>query len=79
MILKNKFLRWWIMKVSEKQCKLWEKYRDIIIIKTERRMNYLVSEPNYHLTKFFTENLLATKMKQRTKKKRRYLLINLSM
>ena len=62
------------MKVLEKLCKLWEKNRDIKIIKTERRRNYLVSEPNYHFTKFFTENLLATKMKQKTKKPQ--ILIN---
>ena len=30
--------------------------------KTERRRNYLVSEPNYHTTKCFTENLLAIAM-----------------
>ena len=35
------------------------------------RRNYLVSEPNYHTTKFFTENLLATEMKK--KKKQKYL------
>ena len=29
---------------------------------TERRINYLVSEPNYHTKKFFTENLLAKEM-----------------
>ena len=29
------------------------KYRDIKLIKTERRRNYLVLEPNYHTTKFF--------------------------
>ena len=34
------------------------KHRDIKVITTERR-NYLVSEPNYHTTKFFTDNLLA--------------------
>ena len=34
------------------------KYRDIKLVTTERRRNYLVSEPNYH-TKFFTEYLLA--------------------
>ena len=27
-------------------------------------MNYLVSEPNYHTTKFFTENLLAIEMRK---------------
>ena len=31
---------------------------------TEKRKNYLVSEPNYHTTKFFTENLLAAEMKK---------------
>ena len=28
-------------------------------VTTERRRNYLVSESNYHTTKFFTEHLLA--------------------
>ena len=40
------------------------KHRDIKLITTERRRNYLVSEPNYHATKFFTENLLAIEMKK---------------
>ena len=31
---------------------------------SERRRNYLVSEPNYHTTKFFTENLLGIEMKE---------------
>ena len=35
------------------------KHRDIKLVTTERRKNYLVSEPNYHTTKFFTEHLLA--------------------
>ena len=39
------------------------KHRDIKVITTERR-NYLVSEPNYHTTKFFTENLLTIEMKE---------------
>ena len=29
-------------------------YRDIYLFTTERRRIYLVSEPNYHTTKFFT-------------------------
>ena len=36
----------------------------IKLFTTERRRNYLVSEPNYHTTKFFTENLLAIEMKK---------------
>ena len=35
------------------------KHKNIKLIATERRRNYLVSEPNYHTAKFFTENLLA--------------------
>ena len=40
------------------------KYRDIKLATTEKRRNYLVSEPNYHTTKFFAENVLATDMKK---------------
>ena len=39
------------------------KHRDIKLVTTERRRNYLVSEPNYHTTKFFTEHLLELEMK----------------
>ena len=34
------------------------------LVTTERRRNYLVSKPNYHTIKFFTENLLAIEMKK---------------
>ena len=40
------------------------KLRDIKLVTSERRRNYLVSEPNYRTTKFFTENLLAMEMKK---------------
>ena len=40
------------------------KHRDIKLATIEEIMNYLASEPNYHTTKFFTENLLAIKMKE---------------
>ena len=40
------------------------KHRDIKLVTTERRRNCLVSEPNYHTTKFLTENLLAIEMKK---------------
>ena len=39
--------------------KLWEIWENI-----ERRRNYLVSEPNYHTKKFFTQNLLAIQMRK---------------
>ena len=44
------------------------KHRDIKLATTERKRNYLLSEPNYQIRKFFTEYLLAIEMK-----KKRYL------
>ena len=40
------------------------KYRDIKLVTTKRRIQYLVSEPNDHTINFFTENLLAIGMKK---------------
>ena len=41
------------------------KHRDTKLVTTERRRwIYLVSEPNYNSTKFFTENLLAIEMEK---------------
>ena len=45
------------------------KHRDIKVVRTEKRRNQLVSEPNYHTTKWFSENLLAIEMKKKTKVK----------
>ena len=40
------------------------KHRDIELATTKIRSNNLVSEPNYHIKKFLTENLLAIEMKK---------------
>ena len=48
--------------VFDKTIKSVRKHRDIKLLTTERRRNYLVSEPNYYTTKYFTENLLAIEM-----------------
>ena len=40
------------------------KHRDIKLVTTETRRNYLVSQRNYHTTKLFTENVLAIEMKK---------------
>ena len=37
---------------------------NIKLVTTERKRNYLVSEPNYHTTKFFTEIVLAIEMRK---------------
>ena len=40
------------------------KHRDIKLITTETRINYLVLELNYHTIKFSTKNLLAIEMRK---------------
>ena len=40
------------------------KHRNIKLVTTERRRNHLVSEPNFHTTKFFSENVLAIEIRK---------------
>ena len=40
------------------------KHRDIKLVTTDKRRNQLASEPNYHTTKYFSENLIAIEMKK---------------
>ena len=41
-----------------------KKHRDIKLVTTDRRKNCLVSEPNYHTRKVFSENVLAIETKR---------------
>ena len=43
------------------------KHTYIKLVTNEARRNYLVSEPKYHTTIFFSENLLAIEMKKKQK------------
>ena len=49
-------------------------HRNIKLVATERRRNYLVSEPNYHTTMFFTEHPLAIEIIK--KKNKTEILVN---
>ena len=40
------------------------KHRDIKLETTRKSRNRLASEPNYHKTKYFSENLMAIQMKK---------------
>ena len=53
--------------VLGKMMKIVRKYRDAKLATTERRRNDLVSGPNYHTENFFTESILATKVKKKQK------------
>ena len=50
--------------VFQKTTENVRKHKGIKLITTEIRKHYLVSEPNYHTTKFFTEKVLAKEMKK---------------
>ena len=55
------------------------KHRDIELVTTEKRRIKLVSEPNYHTTKQFSENLLATKMKKAKVKMNKPIYLGMSI
>ena len=65
MILKKNFLRLMNNSVFGETIENVRKYRNIKLFTTKRRRNYLVSEKNYHTTKFFTENLSKIEIKKR--------------
>ena len=44
------------------------KQRDVKLVTTNEKRNKLVSEPNYHTTKRFSENLLVIEMKKNKSK-----------
>ena len=50
--------------VFGKTMKNVRKRRDIKLVTTDKRRIQLVSEPNYHITKWFSENLLAIEIKR---------------
>ena len=55
------------------------KHRDIKLVKADKRRNQLVSEPNYHRTKWFSGNLLTNKMKKVKVKMNKPVYLGLSI
>ena len=55
------------------------KHRDIKLVTTDKRRNRLVSELNYHTTKWFLEKLLATEMKKTKVKMNKPIYLGLSI
>ena len=55
------------------------KHRDIKLVTTDERRNQLLSEPNYHTTKLFSENLLAIEMKKTKVKMNKPVYLGLSV
>ena len=55
------------------------KHRDIKLVTTEKRRLKLVSEPHYHTTKHFSENLIAIEMKKTKVKMNKPIYLGASM
>ena len=55
--------------VSGKTMENVRKHRDIKFVTTDKIRKQLASEPNYHTTKDFSENLMAIEMKKKIKVK----------
>ena len=54
------------------------KHRDIKLVTTNKRRNYLVSEPNYLTKKYFSEDLSATEMNKIKVKVNKAMYLGLS-
>ena len=55
------------------------KHRDIKLVTTDKRRNQLVSEPKYHTTKWFSENLLVIETKKTKVKMNKPVYLGLSI
>ena len=55
------------------------KHRDNKLVTTDEKRNKLVSEPNYHTTKQFSEYLLAIEMKKAKVKKNKPVYLGMSV
>ena len=64
------------MKKNNGKCK---KDRDIKLVTTDKRGNQLISEPNYHTTRWFSEDLLAIEMKKTKVKMNKPAYLGLSI
>ena len=55
------------------------KRRNIKLVTTDKRRNQLASEPNYHTTKHFSDNLMAIEMKKTRVKMNKPIYLGMSI
>ena len=65
--------------VFGKTIKNVRKHRDIKLIATNKRRNRLASEPNYHTTKYFSENVIAVEIKKAKVKMSKPVYLDMSI
>ena len=78
MTLKKTFFKLMNNPIFEKTMENVRQYKNINLVTTNRRKTYLVSEPNYHLRKWLSQNLLEIKMKTMKVKMNKPLYLGLS-
>ena len=60
----KKFLRLIINSAFGKTMENLRKHRDIKLVRTDEKRSKLITEPNYHATKRFSENLLTIELRK---------------
>ena len=55
------------------------RHRDIKLVTRDKRRNQLGSEPNYHITKYLSENLMAIEMKKTKVKMNKPVYLGMSI
>ena len=67
------------MRFLERLWKNVRKHRDIKLVKTDKKRNKLVSEPNFHTMKLIDNNLAITEMRKVKVKKNKPIYLGLSI
>ena len=75
----KKFFKLMINSVFRKTMESLRKHRDIKLVTTDEKRSKLISEPNYHTTKRFSENLLAIEMKKTKVKMNKPVYLGMSI
>ena len=73
------FFKLMINSVFGKMIENLRKHRDIKLVTTDEKRSKLVSEPNYHTTKRFSENLMAIEMKKTNVKMNKPIYLDMSI
>ena len=75
----KKFFKLMINSGFGKAMENLRKHRDITLVTTDEKGCKLISEPNYHTTKRFSENLLAKEMKKTKVKMNKLVYLGMSI
>ena len=75
----KKFFKLMINSAFGKTMENLKKHWDIKLVTTDEKRSKLVSEPNYHTTKRFSENLLAVEMKKTKVKMNKPVYLGMSI